>query len=180
MKIVTFTPNPAIDLYAVTKGKISSNEIFNTLKEEHFPGGKGINITRVLLSFGFQTTSLFCSAGLNGQKLANLCREFDIPFSSRNIKGETRTNIIFEDEEKNRYKFNFLPPNSEDCTSEEQLQIAEWIIPHCIKNDVLYIGGSLLKGMTPYFYEYISENYIWNSFSSRTMESTSYQNRFKY
>ena len=84
MKIVTFTPNPAIDLYAVTKGKISSNEIFNTLKEEHFPGGKGINITRVLLSFGFQTTSLFCSAGLNGQKLANLCREFDIPFSSRN------------------------------------------------------------------------------------------------
>ena len=158
MKIVTFTPNPAIDLYALTTGKISPNEIAKTTKEEYFPGGKGINISRVLLSFGFQTTSLFCTAGFNGQKLANLCREFNIPFSARNIHGETRTNIIFEDTEKNRYKFNFMPPNSENCTTEEQLQIAEWIIPHCIKNDILYIGGSLLNGMDSYFYEYISEN----------------------
>lgn len=158
MKIVTFTPNPAIDLYALTTGKISPNEIAKTTKEEYFPGGKGINISRVLLSFGFQTTSLFCPAGFNGQKLANLCREFNIPFSARNIHGETRTNIIFEDTEKNRYKFNFMPPNSENCTTEEQLQIAEWLIPHCIKNDILYIGGSLLNGMDSYFYEYISEN----------------------
>ena len=158
MKIVTFTPNPAIDLYALTTGKITPNEIAKTTKEEYFPGGKGINISRVLLSFGFQTTSLFCTAGFNGQKLANLCREFNIPFSARNIHGETRTNIIFEDIEKNRYKFNFLPPNSEICTTEEQSQIAEWIIPHCIKNDILYIGGSLLNGMDSYFYEYISEN----------------------
>lgn len=158
MKIVTFTPNPAIDLYALTTEKISPNEIAKTTKEEYFPGGKGINISRVLLSFGFQTTSLFCTAGFNGQKLANLCREFNIPFSARNIHGETRTNIIFEDTEKNRYKFNFMPPNSENCTTEEQLQIAEWIIPHCIKNDILYIGGSLLNGMDSYFYEYISKN----------------------
>ena len=75
MKIVTFTPNPAIDLYALTTEKISPNEIAKTTKEEYFPGGKGINISRVLLSFGFQTTSLFCTAGFNGQKLANLCRE---------------------------------------------------------------------------------------------------------
>lgn len=148
MKITTFTPNPAIDCFGKAD-KIEIGEISRISIQSKYPGGKGVNVSRVLLALGVRTTALTPIGGYTGQSFIKLMQEFKIPFSAFKIAAETRINYIFENSNGQRIKFNI---DGGELHKEEQTGLSAWIIPHCGNGDILYIGGSPLKGMDEGFY----------------------------
>ncbi len=152
MKIVTFTPNPAIDGFA-RADEIAPGRISRLSEERSFPGGKGVNVSRTVLAFGGRTSCLAAEGGLAGQELLGLLRRFGVPFSAYRTACETRRNFIFEDGQGRRYKMNSPGGRVEP---EEQAKMAEWAMLHCARGDAFHTGGSLLEGMTAGFYERVS------------------------
>lgn len=153
MKTVTFTPNPAIDVYAKTQS-IKAGTVSRLEEEKHYPGGKGVNVSRALIYAGMRTTALVTEGGLRGRELLKLLEQHRIPFSSYELSGETRENRIFEDSEGIRYKFNSKGPSFPEA---EEETILSWALQHCSKGDIFHTGGSLPEGMGKSFYELIDE-----------------------
>lgn len=80
MKIVTVTLNPAFDRI-VRGGRACS-----------FPGGKGVNVSRVLKALGLSSTSLVAAGGRSGRRLIRSLRREGLMPSGFSLKGEVRTN----------------------------------------------------------------------------------------
>ncbi len=152
MKLVTFTANPAADVYM----KVSELSPGNIAAAEHSyeaPGGKGINVSRLFSRFSCRSTALFTQGGLTGKLLQEMLRAEKVHFSSFSISGETRRNYIIENKKGERYKINSPGPYFSKDYSEK---LACWILLHCQRNDVLYIGGSLPPGLDASFYTFIA------------------------
>ncbi len=153
MRVVAFTPNPAIDCYMKVPG-FKENTVAESSEDFISSGGKGINIARILRRFKFPSTALFTQSGLSGKLLHELLRGEAVSFSSFRMSGETRRNYLLEDSCGRRFKINNPgPPLPENVTSGE---LADWVLLHCHKGDLLYIGGSLPAGLDSGFYSYIA------------------------
>ena len=154
MKIVTFTPNPAIDCF-IKVNSFEQNEISNSICDYISAGGKGINVSKILCHLNIQNTALFTQGGNDGRLLHELLRKDSVPFSCFDIKNETRRNYVIENSDGLRWKINGKAPTLPDQSHYQDL--ADWVLLHCRKDDILYIGGSLIEALGESFYTYISE-----------------------
>ncbi len=90
--ITTLTINPAIDR-TILIDSFEVNKV-NRVKEAHNdPGGKGINVSKVLHSFGIDTLSIGVVGGQTGKSLCSLLDEMCINHDFIRVAGNTRTNI---------------------------------------------------------------------------------------
>lgn len=77
-RIWTITPNPALDFtYRVPKLSYGHSHRIEDVVVR--PGGKGINVSRVLAQRGFASTMTGFLGGLNGQRFRNLVDEYTDP-----------------------------------------------------------------------------------------------------
>lgn len=90
--VVTVTLNPAIDkTVIVDKLQIGGlNRVQNVRVD---PGGKGINVARVLNQFGVDVKAAGLVAGTQGQNLLQYLSQERIETNFLTIPGETRTNL---------------------------------------------------------------------------------------
>lgn len=95
-KVLTITLNPSIDQTISVEKLIpySLNRVNNTRTD---PGGKGINVARVLKNFGIDVTAAGLIAGDQGKKLLKYLNLAGISADFFEVKGETRTNIKLVD-----------------------------------------------------------------------------------
>lgn len=154
MKIVTFTPNPAIDCF-IKLDSFEQNAISKSISDYISAGGKGINVSKMLCRLDIQNTALFTQGGNDGRLLHELLRKSQVPFSCFDIKNDTRRNYVIENSDGMRWKINTKAPDLPEHIGYEDL--ADWVLLHCRKDDILYIGGSLLGNIGDCFYSYISE-----------------------
>jgi 1-phosphofructokinase len=91
-KVLTVTLNPSIDKTILVE-KLKPYELNRIVDSRVDPGGKGINVARVLKNFGVDVLATGLIAGDNGKKLLNELDRSGISADFFGIDGETRTNI---------------------------------------------------------------------------------------
>jgi 6-phosphofructokinase 2 len=97
--IYTITLNPALDRTMEVDGLVvdDANRI---LHEARYPGGKGIDCSRVIEELGGKSTALGFIGGYNGLELEGRLINEGVLCDFTRIGGETRTNIILIDRMK--------------------------------------------------------------------------------
>lgn len=97
--ILTVTMNPSIDI-AYQMKNFSLDQV-NRAEETHkTPGGKGLNVTRVLYAIGEEVTATGLTGGKNGEFLQEQLNKAGIDSSFYKIKGDTRNCIAILHEGK--------------------------------------------------------------------------------
>lgn len=98
--VVTVTLNPALDKTVVIPHlEVGGLNRVQRLRVD--PGGKGINVARVLNKFGISTKATGLLAGSQGQLLLNYLNLESISADFLTIPGETRTNLKIVDDRTN-------------------------------------------------------------------------------
>ncbi|MDP1419798.1 1-phosphofructokinase [Peribacillus simplex] len=90
--IYTVTLNPSID-YLVEVESFQMGKVNRTSYDAKFPGGKGINVSRVLKRLGNSTTALGFIGGQTGEFVKRFLRQEEIITDFTEIAGDTRINI---------------------------------------------------------------------------------------
>jgi len=95
--IVTVTLNPAIDQTLIVSRFVAGDTV--RIKSSRFdPGGKGINVSRVIHELGGDTLAMGFAPGGLGRYIEQTLESQGIPCDFLHMKGETRTNITLVDE----------------------------------------------------------------------------------
>jgi tagatose 6-phosphate kinase len=96
-RILTVTPNPAIDVtYRVDRQIVG--ETIRVRDVRRIPGGKGLNVARVLRALGREVGTLQPLGGEAGSWIARELADGGIPVHPVPIAGETRTTVAVVDD----------------------------------------------------------------------------------
>ena len=146
--IVTLTANPAIDR-TITVDRLVFEDRAYILSTTESAGGRGINASTVLHSFGSQTLAILVSGGENGRRLELLLSSAGYPFEVVPIAAEIRTNMTISDEQGLTVKLNELGP---EVTDEETANLEKAVAARLENVSWLMLCGSLPPGMDPDVY----------------------------
>jgi len=94
--IATVTLNPSLDR-TVTVEELVMDEANRWTSLRRDPGGKGINVSRVIHELGGKTVAHGFIGGIDGETLKHLLQQQGVPFDFTPIKGEIRSNFIIAD-----------------------------------------------------------------------------------
>ena len=147
--IYTVTFNPAID-YVVHFPQLRPGEINRNESEEFQFGGKGINVSNVLRTLGFDTVALGFVAGFIGEGFEKGLRQMGLKTDLIHVKeGMTRINVKVKAAEET--EINGIGPVITEADMETLYQKLDAIGP----GDVLVLSGSIPKCLPGDTYERI-------------------------
>lgn len=147
--IYTVTFNPAID-YVVHFPQLRPGEINRNESEEFQFGGKGINVSNVLRTLGFDTVALGFVAGFIGEGFEKGLRQMGLKTDLIHVKeGMTRINVKIKAAEET--EINGIGPVITEADMETLYQKLDAIGP----GDVLVLSGSIPKCLPGDTYERI-------------------------
>jgi 1-phosphofructokinase family hexose kinase len=146
--IVTLTINPTIDhVISVDRLAFEDRAYINSTHEK--AGGRGINASCVIHSFGGKTLALLISGGDAGNRVEELLRCDGLPFEIVPVSREIRTNLTITDRHGLTVNLNEKGPELAkaevarvEAAVREALQKASWLM----------ICGSLPPGVPSTFY----------------------------
>lgn len=123
--ILTVTPNPSLDrtveLPALVRGAV-----LRATAAQVDPGGKGVNVSRVLAAAELATVAVLPSGGRVGARLADLLAPLGVPVVAVPVRGTTRSNTTLVEPDGTTTKIN--EPGPELSTQEAaalEAQVAE-------------------------------------------------------
>lgn len=141
--VATITLNPALDKTVILP-RLEIGGLNRATSIRLDPGGKGINVARVLKNFGVDVLATGLMAGFYGRRLIKELENEGIGNSFLEVEGETRTNLKIVDEERkitteiNEPGFAVFP---------KDLKRFEKKLTDLLNNAaILVIGGSLPVG----------------------------------
>ncbi len=150
--IVTVTPNPVVDR-TLTVPAIALDTVMRATAIRDDWGGKGFNVSRVLLALGMESLALGFIGGATGQRLAAGLAALGIPTDFVTIAGETRTNIVIAAADSGHYvKVNEAGPTLQP---EEIAQFLDKVRQRARPGDTWALCGSLPPGVPDDFYAQI-------------------------
>ncbi|MBN2569474.1 MAG: 1-phosphofructokinase [Deltaproteobacteria bacterium] len=151
--VYTITLNPALDRTLWVE-KIETDDSNRIEREERYAGGKGIDVSRVLTTFGVDNKALGFVGGFTGAELEGRMLNEGIQCDFTRISGETRTNVIINDmSTDSQTLFSGKGPEIEPF---ELIQIIRKI--EALENpEIVIISGSLPLGVHPEIYRKIIE-----------------------
>ncbi len=94
--IGTITLNPSVDQHWIVDG-LAKDDANRAKAVRQTPGGKGINVSKVIRELGGDTRAYALLGGFPGRFLKELVKPLDFRLSSVAIKGNTRINTIVTD-----------------------------------------------------------------------------------
>jgi len=151
--IYTITFNPALDR-TLSVENIKADQSNRVEKEGRYPGGKGIDVSRVLTTFGVDNKALGFIGGFTGEELEGLLLNEGVACEFVRIPGETRTNVIVNDLESGKQTaFNAKGP---EIRPYELMQMIHKI-EQLPTPETVVISGSLPPGVHPQIYRKIIE-----------------------
>ncbi|MGH9594759.1 MAG: PfkB family carbohydrate kinase, partial [Bryobacteraceae bacterium] len=103
--ILTLTINPAVDRN-VSVDRLVFDDRAYILATSESAGGRGINASRVLHSYGAKTLAILISGGKNGERLEALLQDAGFPFEAVPVAHEIRTNLTISDQQGLTAKLN--------------------------------------------------------------------------
>lgn len=142
--VVTVTLNPAIDK-TVTVPSLLVGGLNRVAETRIDPGGKGINVAKVLHDFGVQVRATGLIAGSQGQQLLGQLQAKGIEHQFTEIAGQTRVNMkIYDAESRVTTELN----ESGFAVEQGQLEAFAANLGELLGGaDLLVLGGSLPQGV---------------------------------
>jgi len=104
-KIVTLTPNPALDIATHVDQLVPSHKLrCSSVRRD--PGGGGINVARVVHRLGGDALAVYASGGSVGHELHDLLSLEGLPQRPVRVRGQTRESFnVTEDKSGQQYRF---------------------------------------------------------------------------
>lgn len=149
--IYTITLNPALDrtMWIQRVRDDVSNRI---LEEKSFAGGKSVDVSKVLKNLNVDNIALGFVGGFAGRELEGRLLNEGIQTEFIHVSGDTRTNIIIHEmDTKKQLAFNARGP---EIRASELMEFIE-LLERLPCSDLVAIGGSLPRGVTPEIYRKI-------------------------
>jgi len=152
--IATVTFNPSLDKTVTVDGLVI-DEANRWTNFSRYPGGKGINVSRVVHELGGETIAYGFIGGFDGEVLKQLLQQQGVPFDFTPINGEIRSNFIITDL-KTRRQTRIDAPGP--LISEEELSDLMGRIKNSKpKPDFLVLSGSVPPGIPDDIYRQLIE-----------------------
>lgn len=148
--IYTVTLNPSID-YVVTLADLKLGEVNRLKTSTLFPGGKGINVSRILQQLEIENTALGFVGGFTGGFVEQVLTEDNLKSNFSIIEDNTRINVKLHAREET--EINGEGPNITIIEQEDLFQKLERITP----NDTVILAGSTPPSLGAGFYEKLIE-----------------------
>lgn len=147
--IYTVTLNPAIDK-TVTLQHMVPGRLNRALTSRSDPGGKGINVSKVLAQLGASHMTLGILAGKTGDMLAQSCQELGLKCRFWYCEGETRTNLKLIDQKT----LSVTEVNEPGPAGDEEIleQVLRYLLTEADTGDIVVLSGSLPRGTPIDFY----------------------------
>ncbi len=147
--IFTVTLNPAIDQTVVLDRFVAGDTL--RVKSSRFdPGGKGINVSRVVRELGGESVAMGFAPGGLGRYIEQTLKAQGIECDFVHTKGEARTNITIIDESRHMHTIISDPgPQTDDRFAE---QLLSKLRKRLRANDWLVVAGSIPPPLSPDIY----------------------------
>jgi 6-phosphofructokinase 2 len=146
--ILTLTTNPAIDRN-VTVDKLVFEDRAYILSTSASAGGRGINASCVIQSFGGNTLAIAVCGGKAGRHLEQFLEGCGFPCELVRVRQEIRTNFNIADKNGLAIKLNESGPT---LSPPELGRLEKAVRTHLKEAAWLMLCGSLPPGVTPDFY----------------------------
>ncbi len=143
--IVTVTLNPSVDK-TIHLPKINLGKINRANSVSIDPGGKGVNVSRALKSFGANTSAVLVCGQLSHSWFQEALEKLDLPHTLINVSGTTRTNFTLVESSETVTKIN-EPGFYLDQKDIENVKKA--IASHELTNSWVVLAGKLNPGLDP-------------------------------
>ncbi|MGH7198438.1 MAG: 1-phosphofructokinase family hexose kinase [Candidatus Omnitrophota bacterium] len=147
--IGTITLNPSIDQHLIVP-HLHMDDTNRARSITDYPGGKGLNVSKVVRELGGPTRAYALVAGFVGRYWGEGVRKLDIPFSAVFVKGETRINTILTDL-KDRTQTRVSAPGPRVAQNEINAFLKK-LLSVRPRPFLWALGGSLSRGMKPSTY----------------------------
>jgi 1-phosphofructokinase family hexose kinase len=146
--IVTLTVNPAIDrIISVDRLAFEDRSYVNSVGE--LAGGRGINSSRVIHSFGGETHAVLISGGDTGKRMEEHLKDYGFPTTTVPIRNAIRTNLTITDRHGLTVNVNEAGP---ELSKSEVTSVEDAVRESLKKAAWLLLCGSLPPGVPSSFY----------------------------
>jgi 6-phosphofructokinase 2 len=147
--IVTFTPNPAVDVSTSVERIVPTNKLRCTPSRRD-PGGGGINVARVVKRLGGDATAIYPRGGATGLLLSQLIAREQLSSRVSEIADETRQDFSVQEGSSGK-QFRFVLPGP--ALTESEWQTCLDCLKSCeIRPAFVVASGSLPRGVPDDFY----------------------------
>ena len=147
--IYTLTLNPAIDR-ELTVEEIEYNKVLSAIEARVDFGGKGFNVSRMLMSLGTSSVAVGYVGGNTGRRLQDGLHALGVDSDFVWVESETRTNISIVTQVHDRYiKVNEKGPLVNET---KQAELLDKIDSIARASDWWVLAGSLPPGVDEAFY----------------------------
>ncbi|HAQ6489145.1 TPA: 1-phosphofructokinase [Enterococcus faecium] len=144
--IYTVTLNPSID-YIVRVDGLKLGDL-NRMKEDFkLPGGKGINVSRILKRIDSQSTALGFLGGFTGEFISKWLEKEQIQSLFTTVKEDTRINIKLKSDTET--EINGLGPS----ISDEEIDELKQALGTVGQGDIVVLSGSAPASLRKGFYQ---------------------------
>jgi 1-phosphofructokinase family hexose kinase len=146
--IVTLTINPAIDrIVSIDRLAFEDRAYINSSRES--AGGRGINVSSVIHSFGGETLAVLISGGDSGKRLQGLLGKCGYRIAVVPVQNEIRTNLTITDKHGLTVNLNETGPQ---LGKAEVARVERVVRDTLDQASWLAICGSIPPGVPPAFY----------------------------
>lgn len=146
--IVTLTINPAIDR-TITVDRLAFDDRAYIKASHYSAGGRGINASSVIHSFGGETLAVLTSGGGSGKHLEEYLRGSGLQISVVPVEREIRTNITITDRHGLTVNLNETGPS---LSKAEVARVERAVRDSLSQASWLMVCGSLPPGVPSSFY----------------------------
>lgn len=146
--IVTLTVNPAIDR-TINVDRLAFEDRAYILSSKDTPGGRGINSSSVIHSFGGKTVAILPAGGASGQRFEEFLKDCGYPVAVVRIRNKVRTNLTIIDSHGLTIKLNEPGPTLD---ASEVAKLERAVRARLDGISWLMLCGSLPPGVPDTFY----------------------------
>lgn len=145
--IFTLTMNPCLDRY-IYVDELVLDDTIRAKKVVDYPGGKGIDVSRVIRELGGVSIAVAIVGGDTGLKLEEMLNREGVIFTPVRVPQETRLNVIIETK-AGQYRMS-MP--GEKISAKKLHGVFEVLSALVRPGDVVIVSGSLPRGVVADFY----------------------------
>ncbi|KUP08164.1 phosphofructokinase [Bacillus coahuilensis m2-6] len=148
--IYTVTLNPSID-YIMEVEKANLGQLNRATNTYMLPGGKGINVSRVLKSLKMESTATGFIGGFTGDFVSNSLFNENIQREFIEVDGQTRINVKISSSHES--EINAKGP----VVTNEQQESLKTVIKGLSSEDLVVLAGSIPSSISQNIYKEIAE-----------------------
>lgn len=146
--IVTLTPNPSLDR-TIEIEALHRGEVHRAVANRVDPGGKGVNVSRVLAAHGAPTLAVLPVGGPDGTRLSELLAPTGVTVVTVPVASPTRSNVTLVESDGTTTKINEAGPM---LSHAETTAVADRLVAVAGSADWVVLSGSLPRGVSDRFY----------------------------